>query len=73
MKLVRVLVPAILVAGLALAPRAWALSSGDLIKQGVSFLRDGKNQEALDLFTRAQRLDPNAAKPHYYIASALER
>lgn len=74
MKLVRVLVPAILVAALAgVAPRAWALSSGDLIKQGVSLLRDGRNQEALDLFTRAQRLDPNGAKPHYYIASALER
>ena len=73
MKLVRVLVPVILIAGLAVAPQAWALSSGDLIKQGVSLLRDGKNQEALDLFTRAQRLDPNAAKPHYYIASALER
>ncbi|HEU5311964.1 MAG TPA: tetratricopeptide repeat protein, partial [Candidatus Eisenbacteria bacterium] len=60
MKLVRVLVPAILVAALAgMAPNAWALSSGDLIKQGVSLLRDGKTQEALDLFTRAQKLDPN--------------
>ena len=74
MKLVRVLVPAILVAALAgMAPSAWALSSGDLIKQGVSLLRDGKTQEALDLFTRAQKLDPNGARPHYYIASALER
>ena len=52
---------------------ARALSSGDLIKQGVGLLRDGKNQEALDLFTRAQRLDPNGARPHYYIASALDR
>jgi tetratricopeptide (TPR) repeat protein len=73
-KHVRFLVPALLVAALAgAAPPAWALSSGDLIKQGVSLLRDGKTQEALDLFTRAQRLDPNGAKPHYYIASALER
>lgn len=70
----RILVPALLVAALAgIAPEVRALSSGDLIKQGVSLLRDGRNQEALDLFTRAQRLDPNGAKPHYYIASALER
>lgn len=63
-----------LVSGLAFASApAWALSSGDLIKQGVGLLRDGKNQEALDLFTKAQRLDPNGPRPHYYIASALER
>jgi tetratricopeptide (TPR) repeat protein len=72
-KLVRFLVPALLVAALAGASPVWALSSGDLIKQGVSLLRDGKTQEALDLFTRAQKLDPNSAKPHYYIASSLER
>jgi tetratricopeptide (TPR) repeat protein len=60
--------------GIALtASPGLALSSGDLLKQGVSLLREGKSQEALDLFTRAQRLDPNGPKPHYYIASALER
>ena len=74
MKLARILPAALLLAGLALlVPRAYALSSGDLIKQGVSLLRDGKTKEALDLFTRAQKLDPNGPKPHYYIASALER
>jgi len=63
-----------LVAALAFVPAtAPALSSGDLIKQGIQALRDGKNQEALDLFTRAERLDPNSAKPHYYVAAALER
>jgi tetratricopeptide (TPR) repeat protein len=73
-KRLRFLVPALLVVALAgVTPDAWALSSGDLIKQGVSLLRDGKTQEALDLFTRAQRLEPQGAKPHYYIASALER
>lgn len=66
--------PGLSLACLALAaPSVWALSSGDLIKQGVSLLRDGKAQESLDLFTKAQRLDPNGSKPHYYIASALER
>lgn len=74
MKSARNLLLASLFLGLALAaPPVWALSSGDLIKQGVSLLREGKVQESLDLFTKAQRLDPNAAKPHYYIASALER
>lgn len=73
MKLARNLLPAsLLLLALAAAP-AWALSSGDLIKQGISLLRDGKVQESLDLFTKAQRLDPNSPKPHYYIASALER
>jgi tetratricopeptide (TPR) repeat protein len=73
-KHVRFLVPALLAVALAgFAPHAWALSSGDLIKQGVSLLRDGKTQDALDLFTRAQKLDPASPRPHYYIASALER
>ncbi len=73
MKLVR-LVPGVLLLAVVLtgAP-CWALSSGDLIKQGVALLREGKTQEALDLFTKAQRLEPNGHRPHYYIASALER
>jgi len=72
-KLVRYLVPAtILVLALA-TPPAWALSSGDLIKQGISMLREGKIRESLDLFSKAQKLDPNSPKPHYYLASALER
>jgi tetratricopeptide (TPR) repeat protein len=58
---------------LVLPATAPALSSNDLIKQGVQALRDGKNKDALDLFTKAERLDPNSAKPHYYIAAALER
>jgi tetratricopeptide (TPR) repeat protein len=56
-----------------LASTTWALTSSDMIKQGVSLMREGKTAEALDLFGRAQRLDPNGFKPHYYIASALER
>ena len=68
----RVLV--LILAALALtAPRAFALSSGDLIKQGVQALNDGKSQKALDLFTQAEKLDPNSPRPHYFIASALER
>jgi tetratricopeptide (TPR) repeat protein len=72
-KVARNLLPASLFLLALAAPPAWALSSGDLIKQGISMLRDGKVQESLDLFTKAQRLDPNSPKPHYYIASALER
>lgn len=64
---------ALVVALAGLPSTAPALSSGDLIKQGIQALRDGKGKEALDLFTRAERLDPNSAKPHYYIAAALER
>jgi len=65
---------ALVVVGLSLfAAAAWALSGSDLVKQGVTALRDGKTQQALEIFTRAQRLEPNSAKPHYYIASALER
>lgn len=64
----------LLIAALAGAPSvSLALSSGDLIKQGVQALKDGKAKDALDLFTRAEKLDPNTAKPHYYIAAALER
>jgi tetratricopeptide (TPR) repeat protein len=65
---------ALLAAGLAAAAgTAWALSPSDLIKKGVSELRDGKAQQALATFSQAQRLDPNSPRPHYYIASALER
>lgn len=64
----------VLVAALVAVPAAApALSSGDLIKQGIQALRDGKNRDALELFTRAERLEPNSPKPHYYIAAALER
>jgi len=70
----RRILPAVLAAGLFFsAPAAHALSSGDLIKQGVQALLDGKTREALELFTRAEKLDPNATKPHYYVARALER
>jgi len=72
-KLSRMSTPALVAAGLLWGAVAWALSSGDLIKQGVSVLKDGKAQEALDLFTKAQRLDPNSARPHYYMGTALER
>ena len=73
MKLARYLLPAPLLWLALAAPSAWALTSGDLIKQGISMMGDGKVQESLDLFTRAQRLDPNSPRPHYFIASALER
>jgi len=68
----RVLVVVALVL-VGLAARASALSSNDLIKQGVQALRDGNNDKALQLFTQAEKLDPNSHKPHYFIASALER
>ena len=71
--LARRFVPALLVGRVSTAGVAWALSGSDLIKQGVTALRDGKAQQALEIFSRAQRLEPNSAKPHYYIASALER
>jgi Flp pilus assembly protein TadD len=58
---------------MGVASAAFALSSGDLIKQGVQALRDGKAEKALDLFTQAEKLDPNSPRPHYFIASALER
>ncbi len=63
-----------LIAALVGAPaESLALSSGDLIKQGVQALKDGKAKDALELFTKAERLDPGNAKPHYYVAAALER
>ena len=55
--------PALVAAALSWGAVAWALSSGDLIKQGVSVLKDGKAQEALDLFTKAQHLDPQSPRP----------
>ena len=69
--------PALVAGGLLLAAAAaYALQSGDIIKQGVEAYRTGTKagyQRALELFTQAQRLDPNGAKPHYYIGSALEK
>ena len=74
MKLVtRIAVPLAFLALAGVASLSFALTSGDMIKQGVSLMREGKTAEALDLFSRAQRLDPNGYKPHYFIASALER
>lgn len=73
MKVSRWFTPALVAAALSWGAVAWALSSGDLIKQGVSVLKDGKAQEALDLFTKAQHLDPQSPRPHYYIGTALER
>jgi tetratricopeptide (TPR) repeat protein len=67
-----VLLLAALTFGVAV-PRAHALSAGDIIKQGVQALKDGKTKQALDLFTQAEKLDPNSPRPHYFIASALER
>jgi len=52
---------------------AYALQSGDILKQGIEAYRAGQYQRALDLFTQAQRLDPGGAKPHYYVGSALEK
>jgi tetratricopeptide (TPR) repeat protein len=69
----RIAVPLAFLALAGVASLSFALTSGDMIKQGVSLMREGKTAEALDLFSRAQRLDPNGYKPHYYIASALER
>ena len=64
-----------LVAGgmLLAATAAFALQSGDIIKQGVEAYRAGNYKRALDLFTQAQRLDPGGPKPHYFIGSALEK
>ncbi|HLG42849.1 MAG TPA: tetratricopeptide repeat protein, partial [Planctomycetota bacterium] len=70
----RRMLPAVVAAGILFAASAaHALSSGDLIKQGVQAMVEGKAKEALELFTKAEKLDPNSAKPHYYIARALER
>jgi tetratricopeptide (TPR) repeat protein len=52
---------------------AWALTGSDLIKKGVTELRDNKAEQALATFTQAQKQDPNSPRPHYFIASALER
>lgn len=71
---IRRTLPALLCAGFVwAAPAAYALSSGEIIKQGIEALRDGKAKRALELFTQAQKLDPNGARPHYFIAAALER
>lgn len=68
------ILPALLVGGsLLAATAAYALQSGDIIKQGVEAYRGGSYRRALELFTQAQRLDPGAAKPHYYIGGALEK
>lgn len=73
-RVIRRTLPALLAAGLVIAvPAAHALSSGEIIKQGIEALRDGKAKRALELFSQAQRLDPNGARPHYFIAAALER
>lgn len=65
---------ATLVLGFSLvAGTAWALSSADLIKRGVTALKDGKADVAFDVFSQAQKLEPQSPRPHYYIASALER
>ncbi|HTK68962.1 MAG TPA: tetratricopeptide repeat protein, partial [Candidatus Eisenbacteria bacterium] len=74
MKLVtRIVISLAFLALAGVASLSFALTSGDMIKQGVQLLRDGKTAEALDLFSRAQKLDPSGFKPHYFIASALER
>jgi len=66
--------PALVVGGLlAAAAAVYALSSGDIIKQGVEAYRGGNYKRALELFTQALRLDPGGAKPHYFIGSALEK
>jgi len=67
------ILPALTVAGLLITASAYALSSGDIIKQGVEAYREGKYKRALELFTQAQRLDPASPKPHYFIGSALEK
>ena len=80
-RIIRIL-PVLVAGGLLLAAStAYALQSGDIIKQGIEAYRAGtagvdpqKNfKRALELFTQAQRLDPGGAKPHYFIGSALEK
>jgi tetratricopeptide (TPR) repeat protein len=74
LSLLRRLSPVLIVAGLGLsAPSVWALSSADIIKQGIEALKQGNAKEAYELFGKAQRLDNRSPKPHYYIAAALER
>ncbi|HXF59563.1 MAG TPA: tetratricopeptide repeat protein [Candidatus Saccharimonadales bacterium] len=55
------------------ASTAFALQSGDILKQGIEAYRAGNYKRALELFSQAQRLDPGGAKPHYFIGSALEK
>ncbi|HEY2924212.1 MAG TPA: tetratricopeptide repeat protein [Candidatus Eisenbacteria bacterium] len=70
----RRVLPALVAGTLLLAAgAAYALQSGDIIKQGVEAYRAGNYKRALELFTQAQRLDPGGAKPHYFIGSALEK
>ena len=71
---VRRILPILVLGGLCLAAAtAYALQSGDIIKQGIEAYRIGNYKRALELFSQAQRLDPGGAKPHYYIGSALEK
>jgi tetratricopeptide (TPR) repeat protein len=85
-RVIRRVLPGLLLAGLLggsllAVPPAYALQSGDIIKQGIEAYRLGSSgvdpqknfKRALDLFTQAQRLDPNGPKPHYFIGSALEK
>ncbi len=66
--------PALVAGGMLLAATAaFALQSGDIIKQGVEAYRTGNYKRALELFTQAQKLDPGGPKPHYFIGSALEK
>jgi tetratricopeptide (TPR) repeat protein len=72
--LIRRILPVLVTGGLLLAAAAaYALQSGDIIKQGIEAYRGGNYKRALELFTQAQKLDPGGAKPHYYIGGALEK
>ncbi len=71
---VRRILPILVLGGLYLAAAtAYALQSGDILKQGIEAYRTGNYKRALELFSQAQKLDPNGAKPHYYIGGALEK
>ncbi len=70
----RRVLPAVILGGLLLAAgAAYALQSGDIIKQGIEAYRGGNYKRALELFTQAQKLDPGGPKPNYFIGSALEK
>ena len=70
----RRVLPAVVLGGLLLAAgAAYALQSGDIIKQGIEAYRAANYKRALELFTQAQKLDPGGPKPHYFIGSALEK
>jgi tetratricopeptide (TPR) repeat protein len=69
----RRILPLFLGGMLLAATAAYALQSGDIIKQGVEAYRAGQYKRALELFTQAQRLDPGGPKPHYFVGSALEK